>query len=278
VVEQWQQLLATLPNRLFGLSIWLLMMAALLIPLERRWPLHRQAVIRPQFTDDLVYFFLGGIVPAFVVVAVVGVSPWLQQYGPTQYYAWLASLPFAVRAALTVVTAEVVFYWWHRWSHEWPWLWRFHAIHHSPVALDWLVNTRAHPLDLAFSRIVSTVVLACVGLAYSRGSDLTALLAVVVIFNTSWGFFIHSNLCFRLGLLEHLITTPAFHHWHHSNDGAAVVNKNYAGLFPWVDRLFGTHYLPPGSYPRRYGIDMPMPASLAGQLLLPLYPSNEHRA
>lgn len=278
VVEQWQQLLATLPHRLFGLSVWLLLMAALLIPLERRWPLHRQAVIRAQFADDLVYFFLGGIVPAFVVVAFAGIAPWLQQYGPTQYYAWLASLPFAVRAALTVVTAEVVFYWSHRWSHEWPWLWRFHAIHHSPSALDWLVNTRAHPLDLAFSRTISTVALACVGLAYARGSDLTALLAVAVIFNTSWGFFIHSNLRFRLGVLEHLITTPAFHHWHHSNDGAAFVNKNYAGLFPWVDRLFGTYYLPPDRYPQRYGIDMPMPASLGGQLLLPLHPSNDQRA
>lgn len=270
VLRQWQQLLATSPIRLLGLSVWLLLMMALMVPLERRWPLREQAAFRKGFADDLAYFFLGGIVPAYFVVAFASAAQWAQRHGPGEFYAWLASLPFALQAAATLVIGELVYYWAHRWSHEVPFLWRFHAIHHSPTSLDWLVNTRAHPLDLAFSRSLIVVVLSLLGLAEGASSDLAAIVALVIIFNTSWGFFIHSNLRVRLGPLEHLITTPAFHHWHHGNDAGEYANKNYAALFPWIDRLFGTHSLPKARYPRRYGIDTPVPDDLTGQLLLPL--------
>lgn len=272
VVQQWQQLLATGPTRLLGLGVWLLLMAALLIPLERRWPLRRQSTLRAGLADDIAYFFLGGMVPAFVIVVFATAALWVQQQGPVAFYAWVGSLPLTVRVVATILISEVVYYWAHRWSHEIPWLWRFHAIHHSPTSLDWLVNTRAHPLDLAFSRSLTTVMLLMLGLTYGADTDVAGIVALVIIFNTSWGFFVHSNLRVRLGVLEHLVTTPAFHHWHHTNDGADYANRNYAALLPWIDRLFGTHYLPPAQYPQRYGIDMAMPADLSAQLLLPFRP------
>ena len=45
-------------------------------------------------------------------------------------------------------------------------------------------------------------------------------------------------------------------------------------MLPWLDRIFGTHYLPK-EWPESYGIDEPMPASLAGQLIQPLQPAAE---
>ncbi|MES9906417.1 MAG: sterol desaturase family protein [Sedimenticola sp.] len=47
-----------------------------------------------------------------------------------------------------------------------------------------------------------------------------------------------------MGWLEWLISTPVFHHWHYTHDGPEYVDKNYATMFPWIDRLFGTYYLP----------------------------------
>jgi len=84
-----------------------------------------------------------------------------------------------------------------------------------------------------------------------------------------WGFFIHANARWRFGPLEWLIATPAFHHWHHTNDGPAYVNKNYAALLPLVDRLFGTLYLPKDKQPEHYGIDEPLPSGFLGQLVRP---------
>jgi sterol desaturase/sphingolipid hydroxylase (fatty acid hydroxylase superfamily) len=65
------------------------------------------------------------------------------------------------------------------------------------------------------------------------------------------------------------VTTPAFHHWHHTNDGPDLIDKNYASMLPWIDRLFGTHYLP-GHLPGTYGISGTMPLPLYNQLLGPL--------
>ena len=54
----------------------------------------------------------------------------------------LAQLPLAL------VVAELVEYSFHRLMHEVPWLWRFHATHHSAPRLYWLNAARFHPIDL----------------------------------------------------------------------------------------------------------------------------------
>jgi sterol desaturase/sphingolipid hydroxylase (fatty acid hydroxylase superfamily) len=67
--------------------------------------------------------------------------------------------------------------------------------------------------------------------------------------------------------LEWLVSTPAFHHWHHTNDENR--DHNFAAIFPFIDRAFGTSWLPK-YWPPVYGIDAKVPPTLAGQLLDPL--------
>lgn len=66
--------------------------------------------------------------------------------------------------------------------------------------------------------------------------------AALIVLGTLWGFFIHANLRWRFGPLEWFVTTPAFHHWHHSRH--EHINRNYASTLPFLDRLFGSYYLP----------------------------------
>ena len=82
-----------------------------------------------------------------------------------------------------------------------------------------------------------------------------------------WAFFVHANLYWRFGPLEWLVATPAFHHWHHTNDEHR--DHNYAALLPVIDRLFGTHHLP-NHWPPVYGVDEPVAPSFVGQMLDPL--------
>jgi sterol desaturase/sphingolipid hydroxylase (fatty acid hydroxylase superfamily) len=151
--------------------------------------------------------------------------------------------------------------------HTFPLLWRFHAIHHSAEKLDWLVNTRAHPFDLVFTKLSGLAPVYLLGLAQTTGRRLDPVVALVMIIGTLWTFFIHSNIRFRLGPLEWLVSTPAFHHWHHTNDENR--DHNFAAIFPWIDRVFGTSWLPK-YWPPVYGIDAKVPPTLAGQLLDPL--------
>jgi sterol desaturase/sphingolipid hydroxylase (fatty acid hydroxylase superfamily) len=100
----------------------------------------------------------------------------------------------------------------------------------------------------------------------SKTGDLALIL--ILLIGSLLGFFVHANLRWRFGWLEWLIATPAFHHWHHTNDGLEYINKNYSPTLPWVDLIFGTFYLPK-QWPKLYGISAAMPTNLAAQLLEP---------
>ena len=113
---------------------------------------------------------------------------------------------------LGLVVSEIGSYWGHRWSHHTPFLWRFHSLHHAPEQIDWLVNTRAHPLDMVFTRLCGLVPLYVLGLASVSATGAAALVPTFVLFfGTVWGFFVHANVRWRFGPLEQLISTPHFH-------------------------------------------------------------------
>jgi sterol desaturase/sphingolipid hydroxylase (fatty acid hydroxylase superfamily) len=89
-----------------------------------------------------------------------------------------------------------------------------------------------------------------------------------------WSYFIHANLRWRLGPLEEVISSPFFHHWHHTRQDHK--DHNYASMLPFMDRLFGTMYRP-ASWPAEYGTDTPMPATVTGQMLEPFAPAAKAR-
>ena len=255
------------------LIIWLALLAAMLVPLERGWAVRRQKFYRKAFGTDLVYYFISGLTPKLLmIVPLILLTAVFHRLAPNPYYDWVAALPLWARLSAAMVVGEIGAYWGHRWSHEIPFLWRFHAIHHSSEELDWLVSSRAHPIDKIVMRLCGLVPMFLLGLAQPLATDLDMVPVIVSVVSNAWGFFIHSNIRWRLGWFEWLISSPAFHHWHHTNDGPELLNKNYAPMLPWVDGCFGTFYLPK-HFPEKYGTDTPMPEDLAGQLIQPLFES-----
>jgi len=82
------------------------------------------------------------------------------------------------------------------------------------------------------------------------------------------GVLNHVNMRFHLGLLERLLVTPRFHHCHHA---VTPSERTFAVHFPWLDRLFGTHYLPDGRWPEELGIQgHPLPPGFTAQFVFPL--------
>ena len=233
------------------LCAWLALLIVLLLPLERFWAVRRQKFFRKAFGTDLVYYFINGLAPRFpMMIPMTLLALAVHRLSPLAYYSWIAGLPVWARIAAAMVVGEVGAYWGHRWSHEIPLLWRFHAIHHSAEEMDWLVSSRAHPVDKIFMRVCGLVPMYALGLAQPLGDTVDLVPAIVTVVGNAWGFFIHTNVRWRLGWFEWLIASPAFHHWHHTNDSPEVLNKNYAPMLPWVDWCFGTFYLPvifPGS-------------------------------
>jgi sterol desaturase/sphingolipid hydroxylase (fatty acid hydroxylase superfamily) len=95
------------------------------------------------------------------------------------------------------------------------------------------------------------------------------VLAAYVPFLTLWAILLHANLRFTFGPLCYVIASPAFHRWHHTCEDEGL-DKNFAGLFPFLDLLFGTFHMPPGRTPRRFGLkEESVPEGLLGQLAYP---------
>ncbi len=181
----------------------------------------------------------------------------------------VAVWPLWQRILAGLVVGEIGFYWGHRWTHEIPFLWRFHSIHHSPEHVYFLVSSRAHPIDNVFIRLCGLIPAYILGVASPLTPTGSLVPVLVVLIATIWGFFIHANVRWRLGPLEWLISTPAFHHWHHTLHEPR--DRNYASMLPWMDWVFGTYYLPK-QWPSAYGTDAAVPASLGQQLMHPLLP------
>jgi sterol desaturase/sphingolipid hydroxylase (fatty acid hydroxylase superfamily) len=251
-------------------SAWLMVLVVIFVPLERVFAVHPQKVLRKGIVTDIGYYFLSSLFPALLLGPPLGLLAWVvRQAVPTGVLEAAAALPLWARAFCGLVAGEVGYYWGHRWCHESPFLWRFHSIHHSAEEVNFLVSSRAHPVDMVFGRFCSLVPIYVLGLggpASLADNQVPAVLGLIAIL---WGFFIHANLRWRFGPLEWLISTPAFHHWHHTLNGP--INRNYASTLPWLDWIFGTLYLPRKEWPKAYGIEAKMPDSLTEQLAYPLF-------
>jgi sterol desaturase/sphingolipid hydroxylase (fatty acid hydroxylase superfamily) len=256
--------------QILRLCIWLVLLAAIFTPLERLFALHPKKIFRRGILTDLGYYFLSSLLPGILLSFPLALLAWcVHRVIPAGFTSAIAAQPLWLRVILSFLIGEIGFYWGHRWSHEIPLLWRFHAIHHSAEHVDFLVNTRAHPIDMVFTRLCGLVPLYILGLASPIGRSGSLIPVLIILIGTVWGFFIHANVRWRFGPLEWLVATPAFHHWHHTNDGPAYINKNYSPMLPVIDRVFGTLYLPRNKQPERYGIDQPLSPLLLGQLIDP---------
>lgn len=265
------QYLASIAPDLLRLCIWLVILLIIFIPLEKRFSQQRQSIVRQEFFIDLGYFFLNGLLPKLLLIAPLSIlAAGVHHFAPSGIlYSWAAHLPLRVRFMLAVMVGDFGAYWGHRWSHEIPFLWGFHSIHHSAKEMDWLVNTRAHPIDMFFTRLCGLVPLYLLGLAQPTDGSTDLVPILYALFGHVWSFIIHANVRWRFGILEQAIATPAFHHWHHNNDSQESIDKNYAAIFPILDKVFGTLYLPK-RWPKQYGIQTILPSNLIGQLLQPL--------
>ena len=173
------------------LAVWLVLLVCIFAPLERWFALRPVQAWRKQTGVDLAWYFINSLLPAAIIaLPLAGLARALRGIDPGGLYSAAAAWPLWLKLPLALWVNDVGAYWAHRASHTIPFLWRFHAIHHSAEHLDWLVNTRAHPFDLVFTRLTGLGLVYLVGIGQNQGSHIDPVVALVTIIGTLWTFFI----------------------------------------------------------------------------------------
>ena len=131
-------------------------------------------------------------------------------------------------------------YLWHKINHKVPLLWRFHVVHHTDLDLDLSTAIRFH-----FGEMIGSVFFRGFFVWMSGATPLTVLI-YEIIFEAETQFH-HSNLKLNEKfekVLGSFIVTPRMHGIHHSNE-QSITDSNYAVIFSFWDRFFGTLNLRP---------------------------------
>ena len=244
----------------FGVDFFAVNMVAtglMFAPIERLFP-HRaeQRLFRQEWREDLFYYLVSSMMVQLITFLALAPSGFVNEAT-----AGLASLPWLLQFLAVIVLTDLVQYWFHRAFHRVPFLWGFHAVHHSARSMDWLAGARMHFFEIIALRGVTSLPLLTFGFA---PSVIQAYIGFVYVYSS----LLHANLGGSLNRLGRWVATPRFHHWHHGIEPVAV-DKNFAIHFPFLDRLFGTHYLPDDAWPSGYGVPENVPRGYWPQFLYP---------
>ena len=217
-------------------SVLLLIVAiAILFAVERTFPLRKQK--QPLGRRLVVNSAVAALAIAAALMIVRPVASWmLEEVSQNRWgLTGITRMPVLLQAVVTFLLFDLSFYYWHRANHVWPFLWRFHNVHHVDPDLDLSTSFRFHFLEIALSaafRALQVVVI---------GGEPWMLVVYESVFQLNT-LFQHSNIRLPITIERWMVlifVTPRMHGIHHSKRFYEV-NSNWSSVFSWWDRLHGT--------------------------------------
>jgi sterol desaturase/sphingolipid hydroxylase (fatty acid hydroxylase superfamily) len=220
------------------MMILIFAIAAGCILAERLWPAMDLPRVRAWWPRVLL---INAVQLGITVLAGHTWSRWLGEVSLLELQAYL---PAGVAALVVYVFSTFVFYWWHRFRHESPFLWRtLHQIHHSARRLEILTSFYKHPVEIWINSIISSVIVyALFGCDIETAGYYTVLIAV-------GEFFYHWNIK-TPRWVGYVFQRPESHRVHHQ---LRHHTNNFADLPIW-DILFGT-FKNPGTFRGQCGFE-----------------------
>lgn len=217
--------------------------AACLFALEAWLPAREgQRLLRVGLAHDFLWLGVQTVSHVLVLAAWVGVLTGV-------YHAHLsgltltgvATLPTPLKWGLWILAIDLLDWCQHWVKHRVPWLWHFHAVHHSQREMNLFTDMRYHTVEYLVSRTIVTFPLLMLQTNVGEVLYLSFL-------HQWYSRFSHASIRTNLGPLRFVMVTPQSHRIHHSLE-APHWNKNFGVIFSIWDRLFGTQYRGADEYP-----------------------------
>ncbi|WP_141731855.1 sterol desaturase family protein [Oligoflexus tunisiensis] len=128
---------------------------------------------------------------------------------------------------------EFVYYWMHRWGHEYRWFWASHSVHHSSFSMSYFTSVRLSLTGFISLNFLFFFPLYLIG--FSPQS-----VALMYSANLVYQGWVHTDTIPRLHpWFEYVFNTPSHHRVHHATN-QEYLDKNYGGVLIVFDRWFGT--------------------------------------
>ncbi|WP_017668559.1 sterol desaturase family protein [Sandarakinorhabdus sp. AAP62] len=144
--------------------------------------------------------------------------------------AWFIGLPLLLQAFLISFIFDFGQYWMHRGMHNWYPLWLTHKIHHYITQFNINKGAVGNPIELFL-----------IGLGIGGFFDfLPRAFLLSGAIGMAVGSYMHLNVRFNTpSWWRFLFNTTEHHSIHHSQDYEAT-RSNFAGIYIFIDRIFGT--------------------------------------
>lgn len=141
-------------------------------------------------------------------------------------------------------------YWVHRIAHKNNFFWNTHLIHHSSEDFNLACALRQSISSFVKVFTVFLIPAAVMGVPV----QVIAIVAPLHLFAQFWYHTQHIN---RMGWLEYVLVTPSHHRVHHAIN-PEYIDKNFAQIFIFWDKLFGTFQEELPEVKPIYGITVPV--------------------
>jgi sterol desaturase/sphingolipid hydroxylase (fatty acid hydroxylase superfamily) len=209
-----------------------LVLFALLFWLQWKYPLRRRhfSVLRRLVRNYVFSLPAFALLRSTLIPIPLAISIWAARMHFGLLH-WIP-MPGIVAGIVSFLLMDWAYYWWHYATHQVPFLWRFHNVHHTDLDLDVTTAARFHFGEILFSIPFRILVVLLFGIP-----PLVYLIFEIVFESAS--IFHHSNWKLSLGLerlLNHVIVTPRMHGIHHSIVERET-DSNWGTIFCWWDKL-----------------------------------------
>ncbi len=115
---------------------------------------------------NLIFLATSMIINVLFGLATVGIFIWLDtnNFGLLNMVDWRVWLELLLAIMLLDFIAQYIA---HFLLHTYPWMWKFHMVHHSDTAVDVTTGTRHHPGDYVFREIFALIAILIGGIPFA---------------------------------------------------------------------------------------------------------------
>ncbi|MBS9462843.1 sterol desaturase family protein [Flagellimonas sp. 389] len=264
----WKSILFQVPwytNYFWGLIV----ISLLVWGLEVLFPWRKeQSIFRKDFWLDGFYMFFNFFIFTIIISGIYKVLELLfndlginaKSLAMIDFSNW----PVWSQLLVFFVILDFVQWFTHVLLHKFPFLWKFHQVHHSVKEMGFAAHLRYHWMENILYKPLKTLGVMLLGGFEPEQAYIVHFVAIGI------GHLNHANVKLTYGPLKYIFNNPVMHLYHHSYtlpNGKFGVNFGIS-LSLW-DYLFATHHVPEDSGTIKLGFpgDEHVPKNFMNQLL-----------